>query len=193
MDNLIGKNTDTRQETLFSELIEKLKSYNIPLKQWGTGEAKKINHLAKEVAEGESTLIDKDGEIIRSVGLVHIDVLYKAGDLNLQLIEDRQEFKGGRIRRRELTGISEKLKPGENPLTSAKRSLTEELGIDEECLVEDLGINEKIQVSPSYPGLKTLYTKHEMLTYLPRSAFRIDGYTEVQPDKNTFFIWKKIE
>ena len=175
------------------ELTKKLQGYGISLEQWGTGKAKTVGHLAKEVLEGETVLVDINGEIVRRVELVHIDVRYTAGGTELQLVEDRQEFKDGRERRRGLTGISEKMKPGEDPLASAKRALHEELGVNNCGEIDSLGTKEETQTSPSYPGLTTEYLRHEMRTNLPDSAYRADGYVEEQQDKCTFFVWREVE
>lgn len=186
------KLTEAQLSAQVLEVANRLRGYGIPLEQWGIGKAKTIGHLAKEILEGETVLVDKNGEIIRRVELVHVDVRYKSEGMELQLIEDRQEFRDGRERRRGLTGISEKMKPGENPNVSAKRALSEELGINGRVDLENLGIEEETQTSPSYPGLTTEYLRHEMCTVLQYSAFRSEGYVENQTDKSTYFVWKEI-
>jgi len=62
-------------------------------------------------------LVVENGKLVRRVELVHVDVRYTAGDTELQLVEDRQEFIDGRIRRRELTGISEKNETERTPFS----------------------------------------------------------------------------
>lgn len=184
--------TEQRLSAQVLEITNKLKSYQIPLDKLGTGKAKTINHLAKEVLEGETVLVDNNGEVIRRVELVHIDVRYRSEGVELQLVEDRQEFKDGRSRRRGLTGISEKMKPGENPVVSARRALIEELGVNDQLNFESLDTEEGTQTSPSYPGLTTGYLRHEMQITLPNSAFRREGYVEDQSDKSTYFVWKEV-
>jgi len=174
------------------EITKRLSSHGVPLDSWGSGKAKTIGHLAKEILEGETVLVDKNGEIIRRVELVHVDVRYTSNGTELQLVEDRQEFKDGRVRRRGLTGISEKMKPEENPVVSAKRALMEELGVNDQANLESLGTQEKTQNSPSYPGLTTEYLRHEMRTIMPNSAFKPEGYVENQSDKSTYFVWKEV-
>jgi len=100
-------------DTKVAEVINLLNDYDIPITHWGIGKAKTIEHLATEILEGETTLVDRNGEIIRQVELVHVDIRYTLADgVQLQLVEDRQHFHDGRERQRGLTGISEKMKPG---------------------------------------------------------------------------------
>jgi hypothetical protein len=185
--------TEAQLQAQILEVTHKLKDYQIPLEQWGTGKAKTVRHLAKEILEGETVLVDKDGEVIRRVELVHVDVRHTTDNGEIQLVEDRQVFTDGRERRRGLTGISEKMKPGEDPLASAKRALAEEIGVTGNGEIIKLGVEEETQTSPSYPGLTTEYLRHEMLTQLPESAFNSDGYVEVQADKSTYFVWQVIQ
>jgi len=77
-------------------------------------------------------------------------------------------------------------------MASARRALREELGVQNSNIIENLGIQSETQTSPSYPGLTTEYIRHEMHTNLPEQAFNPDGYVENQPDKNTYFVWKKL-
>lgn len=123
---------------------------------------------------------------------MHVDVRHMANGVEMQLFEDRQEFKDGRVRRRGLVGLSEKMKPDENPLLSAKRALAEELSFNSAGDIDDLGIERVDQQSPSYPGLPTEYLIHNMKTELPANAYNPEGYVEKQSDKSTFFIWKEI-
>lgn len=174
------------------EVKKLLQKYGVPVEQFGTGKAKTLEHLAQEILEGETVLVDKDGEIVRRVELVHIDVRFTQNGVELQLVEDKQVFTDGRERRRGLTGISEKMKPGENPSISAKRALVEEIGVDSRTDIQSMGTEEETKTSPSYPGLSTEYLRHEMMTTISEEDFRKDGYTEVQPDKTTYFVWRSI-
>lgn len=46
--------------------------------------------------------------------------------------------------------------------------------------------------SPSYPGLRSVYTKHNAEVQVNSSDFRQDGYKEEQSDKTTYFVWEQI-
>jgi hypothetical protein len=175
-----------------SEVKKLLQTYGVPVEQFGTGKAKTLEHLAQEILEGETVLVDKDGKIVRRVELVHIDVRFTQNGDEFQLVEDGQVFIDGRERRRGLTGISEKMKPGENPLICAKRALAEEIGVDSGNDIQVMETEEETKTSPSYPGLSTEYRRHKMKITISEKDFLEDGYTEVQPDKTTYFVWRRI-
>lgn len=186
---------ETPESPLNSQVLELkklLQSHGIPLEQWGVGKAKTLEHLATEVLEGETELIQKDGEIVRRVVAARVEVRCMVGDTEFRLLEDRQEFKDGRVRRRGLTGLSEKMKPGEDPIASAKRALSEELGLQADTEIEMLGTREESNASQSYPGLTTEYLFYEMSTTLPAADFNPNGYVEHQADKSTYFIWQAV-
>ena len=48
-------------------LLALLKISNVSLGDWGTGAAKTVDHLLKEINDGESTLIKKGNFLLRSV------------------------------------------------------------------------------------------------------------------------------
>lgn len=184
--------SETGLEAQILDITTQLRKYNLPLGEWGTGSAKTIKHLAKEILEGETGLFEENGEIIRRVEVAHLDVRCVTNGVEWQLLEDRQVFVDGRERRRGLTGLSEKMKPGEDSLLSARRALSEELGVNIPVQIEESRIERETRTSPSYPGLKTEYLRHEFTTYLPDSEFRFEGYSEVQLDKTTYFVWKEM-
>ena len=175
-------------------VILKLNRHKIPLDDWGKGGAKSTKSLATEVLLGESVLVETKGGLVRQVGLVHIDVWYKVGDDLLQLVEKVQIFSDGRRRRRGLTGVNEKLMPNESIHACAKRALEEELGLfvssNNIIYLEE---KHEARESPSYPGLTTEFTIHEMEINLSGLDFKNTGYTEIQPDKTTYFSWQKVE
>jgi hypothetical protein len=178
-----------------SELINILKKYNVPVDLWGMGKSKTIQHLQDELIEKECSLVEKENQLIRYIEFVGIKIYFRDQNNNLwALKEDRQEFKDGRVRRRNMpNSVSEKMKFGEDPAISAIRGIKEELGIDVEKdqLIKrrDLDYNGG---SLSYPGLITKYKGHKFTCYLNINQFDINGYIEVQRDKSTFFVWKKI-
>jgi hypothetical protein len=189
---------DFNQDEITSEerLKNKLKEYNIPVDLWGTGNAKTIRHLYKEIIENESTLEEESGSLVRYIEFVGIRIYYRDEEDQLwALKEDRQEFKDGRVRRRNMmSSVSEKMKFGEDPLESAIRGIEEELGVkiskDQLIKRRDLDYNAG---SSSYPGLKTIYKGHQYTCYLNKEQFDQKGYIEVQEDKSTFFVWQKSE
>ena len=110
----------------------RLEAAGINLSKWGKGEAKTFDHLLKEIRDGEMKLIEEGGKLLRGVTVAIADIYYTDSDGNsFHLVEDRQEFKDGRMRRRNLpVSLSEKLKSSEDPDSSVIRGIEEELGIE---------------------------------------------------------------
>jgi hypothetical protein len=169
-------------------LEEKLLSFGIPLSEWGKGSAKNIKHLQKEIDDKETVLKEIDGELIRFVSVVAVAV----ENNGKRLVEDRQEFNDGRVRRRGTKRCGEKCIAGETSEQSAIRCLEEELGLDvvdtSKLIFEKT--HEKTKMSMSYPGLKATYSTALYTYNMPDEQFKPDGYIEEQDDKKTYFIWE---
>lgn len=182
------------QPSTVEELEKKLIEYSIPVNEWGMGYAKTIEHLFDEIQNEECVLKEVDGYIIRTIEYVGVRVLYKDKNGETWLLkEDRQVFKDGRVRRRNMpSSVSEKMKFNEDATISAIRGIEEELGV----IVE---MNQLIKQRPhfydggsqSYPGLKSKYKGNHFTCYLNDDQFNSEGYVENQKDKSTFFIWVK--
>jgi hypothetical protein len=175
------------------ELRAFLLAHDIPLHLWGRGEAKTLEHLTKELSEGEAALRYETGRLQRVARGAIVDVLYQDRSRLLRLRETRQVFADGRERiRKDLsTGIGEKLKLDETPLAGALRALQEELGIDEPLTYLELPERTKGPLpSVSYPGLYTLYVMYPFEVFLPRRLYRPEGYIERQEDKSNYFEWQ---
>lgn len=176
------------------ELTNKLKEYSVPVEEWGTGEAKNVEHLLDEIRGEECNVEDRGGYLIRSIEFVGVRIYHKDKDnVTWVLKEDKQEFKDGRVRRRNMpSSVSEKMKFGEDSLISAIRGIKEELGINVEghqlIKMRDLFYNGGSQ---SYPGLRTRYKGHQFTCFFNDDQFDENGYIEVQKDKSTFFKWVK--
>ena len=176
------------------ELIALLRRHRVPLETWGTGDAKTLDHLLKELAAGECALSVQDGRIIRYAEGAVIDVYCNGPDGSLKLVEDRQVFRDGRTKRRNLdTSIGEKMTPAEDPESAARRALAEELGITAPLVVTALHTRRKGPVpSVAFPGLTTIYDMHAFAVTLPRELVRPE-YVEEQEDKSTYFVWKTAD
>lgn len=177
------------------ELQEKLLSAGIDTSQWGTGKAKTLEHLLKEVSEGEAELVKTpEGALVRRTTVGKADIYFIDTDGTVyRLKEDRQVFKDGRERKRNLdSAVSEKLKVGEDHADAVTRGIQEELGIEGEKQVEDQGITTEQGESPSYPGLGTEYVLHRFKVTIGGEQYKSEGYQEDQPDKTTFFVWEKV-
>lgn len=173
-----------------------LEKAGIDITRWGIGQAKTLAHLKKEIENGETFLVsDEAGKLIRTVVVGGADIFYQSPDgKKFHLREDRQVFNDGRMRQRNLSqSVSEKIKPGEDPDTAVIRGIQEELGIEGEIVSIRVGTDDQIIESPSYPGLQSQYVIHRYQVTLTEKQFDPRGYVENQPDKNTYFVWEKLE
>lgn len=184
-------------EAVKMELVNKLNEYKVPYENWGTGAAKTLDHLVKEVLKGESILEENEkGELVRKLAVLWVNVFHKTPNgETYRLKEEKQIFKDGRERRRELEGsIAEKLQAGEQPDDSSiTRALKEELDINSTVSSEAKGEDVTKSDSPSFPGLGMEMKNHHFDVEIDDKEFKPGGYTENQPDKDTYFVWEKVE
>lgn len=176
-------------------LKQQLAGAGIDVSAWGKGEAKTLEHLLREVESGETTLVtDEHGGLLRKVVVGGADVYHVSFDgKKYRLKEEKQVFKDGRERRRSLGhAVSEKMKPDENPYEAMIRGIREELGIEGELTLIEIGVDEPIPQTPSYPGLQSQYIRHKFEVLLDESQFRPEGYIEEQQDKSTYFVWELV-
>jgi hypothetical protein len=115
--------SETKPANKRVEAEQLLRRYNMPLDQWGKGEAKTLDNLLEEIENGEAVLIeDEAGELVREISVVWMTVFYSDESGNrYRLIEEKQVFDDGRERTRDLSiSVGEKMKPGEGPLETAR-------------------------------------------------------------------------
>jgi len=187
---------ERKNEIITDTLKKQLEQAGIDTSVWGSGEAKTLAHLQKEIESGETVIITGEkGELLRKVVVVGADIYYESPDgTKYHLKEDRQVFKDGRERQRDFDqAVSEKMKPDEDPKNAMIRGIQEELGIIGEINLTEVGIDEQIITSPSYPGLQSQYIRHKFRAELNDSQFNPKGYVEEQSDKSTYFIWEKVD
>lgn len=192
MERLREFSSEMDEDTLRHILL----NAGIPLQKWGAGNAKTITHLLEEVKSGETELSwNENGELIRNVIVVQVDVFTQEPDgQRWYLREDKQVFRDGRVRHRELsTTLGEKMKPEEDILAAARRAVSEELGISEVDEMCYTGSERMMHSSDSYPGLESQYESHHVVIALPAAALNTEGYKEVQTDKTTYFVWERVE
>lgn len=180
-------------------LTAKLKRNNIDISGWGKEGTKSVDHLLKEISTGESRVTETGGiirnrAIRRSARVACVEVVHRKNGEDLILHEDRQEFGDGGIRKRE-TGVSvcEKIKRKEDPREAAYRGVAEELGIRGPVYIDDQGVDSEEKDSLSYPGLTTSFCYHRFRVWIDKNQYREEGYQEVQKDKTTYFVWKKLD
>ncbi len=172
------------------QLTELLLSHNVEIEAFGTGSAKTLAHLLKEVQSGETVLEDNgDGRLMRRVSVLGINVFAEHDGVRLRLIEDRQVFNDQRVRSRSLsTSIGEKLQPDEDVALAVGRALQEELSISAFTVLTHPQKRTEIKESPSYPGISSTYTTYEVNVLIAPHEYKVE-YQEVQSDKTSYFVW----
>ncbi len=182
------------------EKIERLKfileESGIDTSSWGQGPTKCLEDLQREIEEGESVLEkNENGELIRKISLVCIFIYYKDKfGKTYFLNEDRQVFNNGSERKRDINNsVTEKIKKDEDVVEAAKRGIVEELGIEDDFDLEDLGVENEEKLSHAYPNLKTQSIQYKFKVFLNDTQFNPEGYIENQPNKSTYFVWEELE
>ena len=170
-------------------LAEFLSQNNVDISTWGKGEAKTFEHLFNELIKGECELYARNGEVVRKVEALSIDVFYK----DEQLKEEYQKFSDGRIRRRVMDcSVAEKIsKEDKSLIDGVKRAIAEELRIKTitEDQIKELPKLDRTRKSGSYPGTIMDITMYKFDIELTFDQYHPYGYVEEQEDKTTYFIW----
>jgi hypothetical protein len=180
-----------------SDLADILTKYDIDHQQWGQGTAKSLSQLFEEIKARESRLVaPENGSVLgRILGVAAVNITTNVTGTPLRLVEERQVFRNGGERQRQLAAsVSEKIIDDEAPEAAAIRGIKEELGVAYGGLLtrsdEKLIIRES---SESYPGLLSIYRTHTFAATFSEQEYRPDGYAEVQPDRTTYFSWQPSE
>ena len=71
----------------YLDFMELLKKYDIPIDKYGTGSYKTLNHLYNEISDGETILVEENGELVRKVQFVGARIIYKNGNQWYRLFE----------------------------------------------------------------------------------------------------------
>lgn len=179
-------------------LIDILTQEGIDIGEWGTGKYKSVQELYEEIKAGETILAVQDGELVRQLAVVNIDVFYcNSNGQRCKLKETVQVWHDGTGRYRfrdRSSSVAEKLKHDENPGKAAIRGMLEELKI--ECDDTELVFKEKNQSqeeSPSYPGITSQYTFFVYEITLTDDCYQPEGYIEDDGSKSTYFEWELVD
>lgn len=193
MSKLDSPKREANEMTL-EKLGNFLRAHNVPLENWGTGNAKTVNHLLSEVNSGESKLSVIDGQVVREVTSIVMNIYYQQGANTWRLIEEKQVFADGHTRvRNDWISMGEKMIPNENPEAALHRALQEELHIEGlQSVIEQPTIVED-KPSETFPGILSKHRRYHFDVVLQEKDFKPDGYMEVQPDKITYFTWRKVD
>jgi hypothetical protein len=176
-----------------ASLIKVLANAKINYEAW----RKTPDDLFEEISTGETTLKCINGQLERHVSSVFLEVISPDGVH--RIVEDRQVFNDGRKVKRGLKEIAEKHKPGEKPLTVAKRALKEELfsGMtysEDTLLFTPREAPEEASSIPTsaYEGLTTVNNITRFSVQIPKELYKHDGYIEVQLKKTNYYVWEVI-
>ena len=179
-------------ETLQQQLLY----LNIDLSQWshdlGT---KTVADLYDEIRMGEAKLEIIDRKLVRVVKLVSIEVQIKLGDKLFILVEDKQIFLTGAVRKRGFRSIAEKITGDETPEQTVTRALEEEIGLKTDKTTIFIEQSEKLKGSPSYPQLDSLYKTWKYKLMLDQEDLEKIKFSEYQQDKEkiTLFSLEEME
>ena len=189
--------TPGEETLLLKEWEKRLRETGVPLDLWGKGEAKTLDHLAKEISRGVAVIyFDEEREIwVRKVKTVEVRVFYDSPDGNTYILkEDRQVFKDGRVRKRGFSWVAEKMEEGEGCLPASVRAIKEELGLLSPFTSGPEYVENKMieRDSGSYPGILSKHSVDCFKVFLKPDQFVPDGYVEEQEDKTTFFVWEEM-
>jgi len=182
-------------ETAINTLKKHLEDSGIDISKWGTGQAKTPTDLQREIERGETLLVnDESGELLRKIIVSDADIYFLSPEgKKYHLKEEKQVFKDGRERRRDLgITVSEKMKPDEDPKDTMIRGIQEELGISGDIALTKVGMKDEIKTSPSYPGLQTQYVIYKFQALLNVEQFNPNGYIEEQEGLSTYFVWEEV-
>lgn len=176
----------------YYEFVDILTKARVPIDEYGTGAAKTIQNLHKELSSGESIMhVNDNHELTRDVNVVWIDVLCTLDNGDVYILrEDRQEFKDGRVRKRATpSSLGEKMQAGENLDIAIYRALDEEIGVKTIGSLHKINEEKEKFTPPTYPGLETTYASYSYVAVLPEDAFVAEGYVEHQAEKDNYYVW----
>jgi len=167
----------------------------IDLSKWGTGRAKTLSQLEKEVFFGETRLLkDVDGKLIRRIRICNAQIYYTNQDGVIYILRQAEQvLPDGRKRMRQFeNSLSEKCQFDETPGDTIVRGLLEELTITN--LLSIILVDERIEVvePDSYPGLVTEYTIYEYKIELSSNEYKSEGYSKNERGLINTFFWKKL-
>lgn len=177
-------------------IAELLKKHNIPVHNWGTNGHRSIADFIRYAAEDKFILREKENGLVVEVHAAVVVVIHYLKRKWLELYEDRQVFRDGKIlRRKNFNGIAETLKRDEMPVDGAMRGLKEELGFYDPQfyhISECLGVEHRDPVpSEKWPGLNAQYNRYIFECVIERKLFLKDGYMEQEKDgRRIFFQWR---
>lgn len=186
--------TESYKSEMTVEEIKRNLFETFDLDSWWINWTKSSDQLLDELRKWESVLTIRNWEILRAVSWSTAKVYFLDNDGQLYILEEeKQVFDDGYERKREWEfSIMEKSEYGEDPETTIKRWLEEELWISDWYSLEYKETKEWENDSPSYPGMNMHYTETVYDVVINTENFNPDWYVEEWNWKVTYFKWKKV-
>lgn len=173
-----------------NELTKTLRESDIDIKKWNHSQGTKtIEDLKNEIDAGETTLETIDNKLVRVVKIISIQVQVKLEDKLFTLVEDKQIFFTGVVRKRGLQNLAEKIKYNETPEFTAYRALKEEIGLDTIKKLIFQGETQEIKTSPSYPTLDSIYKVFNYQIILDDQDLEKIRFSEYQKKKGKITLF----
>ncbi len=156
---------------LSAQLHALLHLFQVSVESWGAGEAKTVDDLLGEIAEGECYLrVDQSGitRVIEVAKLHILQALYR----NRGYLIEVSECPPGRGLSKKDDHPSETLKRGETAMQAAIRGVKEELSVGRDY-IHSMGLM-SLEIEPrpskSYPNLTCIYVLHHIEVILLNSV-----------------------
>jgi len=186
-----SKNETEESYCSYCSFVSLLNFNGIEIERWGTGNAKTLKHLIKEINNNECVLEeDENSMLVRLLKVATAKIYFETNEAKYVLKEEKQVFKDGRTRiRTNVSSLTEKMEANEKPKDSIIRGVKEELGIQGELKITTHETTSETIYSESYPTLLSQYEIHSFNVYLTEEQFNMNGYKEEQEDKTTYFVW----
>ena len=174
------------------ELQDYLCGFGVPIDEWGQGKAKTVEDLFSEIRDGEAILSEEEGQPIRQINVVGVNVYSSFGGIRRHLREKEQRFADGRTRVRKLdASMGEKMLPGETWEQACGRAIREELKQPGAAQFTNYRFAPKTGSMGSYPGLTTVYNLHIADYEMPDDLFCPD-YEIPDGNKTLIFDWEAV-
>jgi|GEM_PF-6754185 len=173
-----------------NDLKTLLLKYHIDIQKWShTQGTKNLEDLKNEIDAGETSLEIIDNKLIRVTRIASIKVKVKLGENMFTLVEDKQIFFTGAVRKRGLKNLAEKVKEGETPELAAYRALKEEIGLNTNKQLNKLKETQKENDSFSYPGLNSIYKMFNYQISLNEQELELIKFSEYQKNKGKITLF----
>jgi len=153
-----------------------LRANSVDPSLFGRGQAKTLQELSAELTSGESSLMaSPQGGLVRLVDVVLLKI-FEARRREVLVVTRSKHDEVEEVGLNRLPGS--KRRQDENQFLAAKRVLSRQLLLSEDCVKLDEGVHivQEDKDSPSYPGLRTVYVKRIISVELFIAAEHADSH-----------------